>query len=294
VTSEGGRATRLPELDTVYWRPRVDQPRLRRCARLWTATTVAHTLPFIAAAGLLAALDPVTIPVAVILLAHAWIIPELYASRGAGVLRVKPASVSAAELRAVGLLGDLVGHEARDLHARTGLVLEAGRLGTWLIGEAGAVLVRRPAGEFSATASRCPIPSCPGAIASPISCSLCARTRPVLQRWQTSHSAVHAGGCADGCPGRRQRRSTTQWPPRGLRDIYNFVRRANARPVGGRHPQCHDPLSNIFESPTGRRASAPGTGVGLGSRPPIPPGSPASTGPSGSRRRRFARQASLR
>ena len=102
----------------------------------------AHTIPFIAAAGLLAALDPVTVPVAVILLAHAWIIPELSASRGAGVLRAKPASGSAAELRAAGLLGDLVGHEARDLHARTGLVLEAGRLGSWLIGEAGAVLVR--------------------------------------------------------------------------------------------------------------------------------------------------------
>jgi hypothetical protein len=45
------------------------------------------------------------------------------------------------ERRSVGLLGDLVGHDARDLHARTGLVLEPGRLGTWLVGEAGAVLL---------------------------------------------------------------------------------------------------------------------------------------------------------
>ena len=43
---------------------------------------------------------------------------------------------------AAGLLGDLVGHEARDLHARTGLVIERGSLGVWLVGEAGAVLVR--------------------------------------------------------------------------------------------------------------------------------------------------------
>ena len=35
------------------------------------------------------------------------------------------------------------GHDARDLPARTGLVLEPGRLGTWLVGPAGALLVRR-------------------------------------------------------------------------------------------------------------------------------------------------------
>src|SRR5205823_4473976 len=38
---------------------------------------------------------------------------------------------------------DLVGHEARALHARSGLVLERGRLGVWLVGEAGALLVTR-------------------------------------------------------------------------------------------------------------------------------------------------------
>ena len=40
----------------------------------------------------------------------------------------------------VGLLGDLVDHDARELHAATGLVLEPGRLGTWLVGEGGALL----------------------------------------------------------------------------------------------------------------------------------------------------------
>jgi hypothetical protein len=42
---------------------------------------------------------------------------------------------------AAGLLGDLVGHDARELHARTGLVPERGALGVWLVGEAGAVLM---------------------------------------------------------------------------------------------------------------------------------------------------------
>ena len=48
----------------------------------------------------------------------------------------------AAEARALGLLGDLVGHEARELLARTGFVRERGSLGTWLVGPAGALLVR--------------------------------------------------------------------------------------------------------------------------------------------------------
>ncbi len=133
----------LPELDAVYWRPRVSPASLRRDGRLWTLTTFAHTVPFVAAAGLLAWMKPVTIPVGLILLVHAWVIPELYAARGANVLRPRRrwASQDGAERVAAGLLGDLVGHAARDLHARTSLVLERGRLGVWLLGQAGALLV---------------------------------------------------------------------------------------------------------------------------------------------------------
>ena len=36
----------LPETAGVYWRPRVDERRLHLAARRWTATTVAHTVPF--------------------------------------------------------------------------------------------------------------------------------------------------------------------------------------------------------------------------------------------------------
>ena len=92
---------------------------------------------------LLLFLDPVTIAVGVILLAHAWAIPELYANRGAKVVKPRPRAGAAAEATALGLLGDLVGHDARELHARTGLVMERGALGVWLVGEAGALLVRR-------------------------------------------------------------------------------------------------------------------------------------------------------
>ena len=132
----------LPETATVHWRPRIDLRSLRVSGSCWTATTVAHTLPMIGAAGLLLLLEPLTFPLVVILLAHAWVIPELYAKRGANVLRPARRMAEGPERTAVGLLGDLVGHTARDLHARTGLVLEPGALGVWLVGEAGALLVR--------------------------------------------------------------------------------------------------------------------------------------------------------
>jgi len=131
----------LPEAAAVHWRARVDGPRLRRVGAWWTLTTVAHVVPFTLAAIGLMAVQPLALPVALACLAHAWVIPELYAQRGANVLRPRGRGADEPERRAAGLLGDLVGHEARALHARTGLVLEPGRLGTWLVGEAGALLL---------------------------------------------------------------------------------------------------------------------------------------------------------
>jgi hypothetical protein len=132
----------LPETAAVYWRPRVDAARLRRRGRLWTLTTVAHVVPFLLAGAALIWLEPLSAPVAILCLVHAWVIPELYASRGANVLRRAGRRDATSERTALGLLGDLVGHAERDLHGQTGLVLERGRLGTWLVGEAGALLVR--------------------------------------------------------------------------------------------------------------------------------------------------------
>jgi hypothetical protein len=143
----------LPETAAVHWRRRVDAAQLRLRGRLWTLTMIAHVVPFAGAATLLMWLQPLALPVALVCLAHAWIIPELYAQRGANVLR-PPRRVGATagavpaqpepERRSVGLLGDLVGHDARELHARTGLVLEPGRLGAWIVGESGAVLLHGP------------------------------------------------------------------------------------------------------------------------------------------------------
>lgn len=134
--------TSLPELANVPWRPRVSARSLQRVGRLWTLSTVAHTVPFLLAAVGLSLAKPVTIPVAVVLVAHAWVIPELYAARGANVVRARRgAGDPGAEAVALGLLGDLVGHEQRALFARTGLMLERGTLGVWLVAEAGALLV---------------------------------------------------------------------------------------------------------------------------------------------------------
>ena len=132
----------LPELASVYWRPRASAERLRRRGRMWTLTTVAHVVPFAIVAVVMMLLSPLALPVSLAALAHAWLIPALYAQRGANVARPLRRAADGPERVALGLLGDLVGHDARDFHARTGLVPEPGRLGTWLVGEAGALLVQ--------------------------------------------------------------------------------------------------------------------------------------------------------
>lgn len=134
-------AASLPELASVAWRPRANERSLRRRGRTWTLSTLAHTVPFVATAALLMAIDVRMAPIALLALVQAWAIPELYARRGALVVAPRARTDPAAERTALGLLGDLVGHDARELHARTGLVLERGRLGVWLVGEAGALLV---------------------------------------------------------------------------------------------------------------------------------------------------------
>jgi hypothetical protein len=116
---------------------------------MWTAATIAHVVPFVFVGVLLFVIEPLAFPVSLAAFAHAWVIPELYAQRGANVVRPRSRGADDAEHAALGLLGDLVGHEARDLHARTGLVMERGRLGTWLVGEAGALLVRGGRGRHS-------------------------------------------------------------------------------------------------------------------------------------------------
>ncbi|MBV9339182.1 MAG: hypothetical protein JO262_16450 [Solirubrobacterales bacterium] len=151
----------LPELAKVHWRRRVDERSLRRAGRLWTLSTAAHAVPFVAAAAVLGLAAPILIPFALLCLVHAWAIPELYAARGARVAKRAGGERAGSECVALGLLGDLADHRARELHARSGLMLERGRLGVWLVGEAGALLVR-PGGRrahcycVKATDSRLP------------------------------------------------------------------------------------------------------------------------------------------
>jgi hypothetical protein len=131
----------LPELAAVPWRARTDARWLRRYGRYWQAWTLLYTVPFAVAGLAMIVLAPIAAPVALMILAHAWLIPELYAFRGASVVRPKGPRNEHSEPIAQGLLGDLLGHDERRLQRETGLALEPGRLGTWLVGECGALLL---------------------------------------------------------------------------------------------------------------------------------------------------------
>lgn len=131
----------LPELASVPWRRPADARWLRRWARIWHTWTLLYTVPFICAGVGIIWLEPLAAPVGLAALAHAWIIPELYAFRGASVVRPKQPRAAPGEQVAQGLLGDLLGHDERALQRETGLALERGELGVWLLGEGGALLV---------------------------------------------------------------------------------------------------------------------------------------------------------
>jgi len=102
---------------------------------------------FVAPGLLLLYLEPLTAPVAAICFAHAWLIPWIQARRGADQVSPLPRPSSGPERVALGLLGDLLGHEERELVVATGLALERGELGVWLLGSTGAYLVRPGGGR---------------------------------------------------------------------------------------------------------------------------------------------------
>jgi hypothetical protein len=136
-------ASPLPELEAVAWRRRTDARSLELRERISAAYTALYVTPLLVVAMMMVLLDPILVPVSLVALFLAWVIPELFANRGAGVVRSAGAAPGGAPERvAQGLLADLLDHDARELQARTGLALERGRLGVWLLGEAGALLVR--------------------------------------------------------------------------------------------------------------------------------------------------------
>jgi hypothetical protein len=141
----GSRAG-LREAQALWWRRELTAESLHCDERGWTLWTAWIALAFAVPGALLLYLEPLTAPAAVICFAHAWFIPWLQARRGAD--QIVPlggrerAGDSRAQRIALGLLGDLLGHRERALLGTTGLVLERGRLGVWLLGERGALLVR--------------------------------------------------------------------------------------------------------------------------------------------------------
>jgi hypothetical protein len=141
----------LAEAEALWWREEASERTLRRDGRRWTAWTTWVVVVFTAPGIALLLLSPLTLPVALGCFAHAWIVPWLQARRGGrsvvplGSDRTgtrSPDVGSGADAVALGLLADLVGHTERQLLARSGLALERGELGTWLVGERGALMVR--------------------------------------------------------------------------------------------------------------------------------------------------------
>ena len=140
----------LVEARRLHWRERAGEATLRRDGRRWTVWTAGVVLAFGAPAVLVVALEVWLFPVALILAAHAWLICRLQAGRGARAVvplgsrraRGDAAADAGAERAALGLLGDLLGHRERALMQRTGLAMQTGRLGIWLVGERGALLLR--------------------------------------------------------------------------------------------------------------------------------------------------------
>ena len=143
--------TGLAEAARLNWRADASERSLRRAGFGWTAWTVSVVFVFSAPGIVLLAIEPLTFPAAAICFAHAWAIPWLQARRGArqvvpiGAARSASRSERAdpgAEGVALGLLGDLVGHRQHELLAASGMALERGNVGVWLLGEQGAFCLR--------------------------------------------------------------------------------------------------------------------------------------------------------
>ena len=132
----------LAEAAAKPWRRRASDRSLAREGRIWTLWSAAILVTFGLPAALLIWIEPLAAPVAAIFLGHGIAVLHLQARRGArGVKPIRGAQTEP-QRTALGLLGDLLGHDACQLLTETGLALQRGRLGVWLVGQEGAVLVR--------------------------------------------------------------------------------------------------------------------------------------------------------
>jgi hypothetical protein len=155
-------ATSLAEAAAIPWRRRTTERTLRRDGRRWTLWTSGVVVTFAGPAALLLWLEPLAFPAAAFWMAHGVAVTHMQARRGArsvvpigserSAARPTESDATRADVPgpgsdgphevALGLLGDLVGHEERELLRGSGLALQRGRLGVWLVGEEGAILVR--------------------------------------------------------------------------------------------------------------------------------------------------------
>src|SRR3954452_16626823 len=136
----------LAEAAGMPWRRRESDRSLAREGRIWTLWSVGIVVTFGLPAALLVWIEPLAFPVSAIFLGHGIAVLHLQARRGAHGVKPIGAAGDPAERTALGLLGDLVGHDSRELLDRTGLALQRGRLGSWLVGQEGALL-GRPGGH---------------------------------------------------------------------------------------------------------------------------------------------------
>ncbi len=148
-----GTGEGLVEAQRLPWRERASERTLVRDGRRWTKWTIMVVIGFGAPAATVLALDLWLFPVAILLCAHGYLICRLQAGRAvtsvvplgrrdSGHSESAAAQGSDPEAVAIGLLGDLLDHRERELLMRTGLAMQRGRLGVWLLGERGALLVR--------------------------------------------------------------------------------------------------------------------------------------------------------
>jgi hypothetical protein len=131
---------RLPEAAEVWWRTPVDARRLTWMEWLSAGYTTVYVTPFFVLGAFLIMLEPLLVAVSLLCLVHAWVIPELFAHRGARVLVVDLSRRG--DRFGKGLLADLLDREPAAIEQRTGAVVERGRLGVWVLAERGALLVR--------------------------------------------------------------------------------------------------------------------------------------------------------
>ena len=108
-----------------------------------------------------------------------------------------------------GCLGDLLGHDERELQRRAGLALERGALGAWLVGEGGALLVA-PGGRrvhcFCVRATDAELP--PSDRIAHLLLALRSDEAGLRDRGEPKPSPARPGACAGGCPPLSARRST--------------------------------------------------------------------------------------